>query len=729
VASPNYTTITGTFEDGSGTALSGTAVFTPSATVYATGAPLVSADLAVGAKIVSGSLVSAASGPLTLLATDNTGVTVEGSIGFWYWNVTVTVGGVTLTPFSFLLPSSPSTVDLYALTGTGSSAGGFSNPMTTLGDIIYGAAAGVASPLAGNTSASPKVLLQTGSGSVSAAPAWTAFDATASDFQPAGVAAGGSAGKPADAGHVHPHQPWQFLPETYGAKGDAIVVSDGSMAASSATLTCSTSTPFTSTAVDGGKTVYVYGAGASGADLVTTISSVSSSSAATLATAASTTISGHGVAFGTSDTTAVNNAVSAAVTYAQNHAQYGEVLFRPCRYMIAGAPVTGSPAYGNAQIPLPLITQTGAAKITLALTGMAADAAAVLHWAQTAPVVTGPVLICPRLDGTNDATNGPAAVIGGPYDGYGAPSSGDTWSNLSVIVDSLQVAVPYNSTYCGFDFWGVACAAVRNSSCMAMGIVASGGAWPQLQDSGANITNTWTFGLRMPSSDNNDRCDVTEWTCEGLAHGIMPSEHTTIASCRSIQCVVGIGPYCGSNSLGNGMHVMDIHHASVEGCGYAIGRLTADNTPVWVTIDVIDIELGGSGIVYDSNNVTYGSVGFRVTGTNFFTNPGITPGYYTSAPVSGAANLRLVQLHMPAGPVSSPAAAPATTVAWFNGYYRDAWITVALSGGHTFTSLNIDAVAQPNAASAGTYQFLLPSGHSYTPTYSAGTLTHTVTLL
>ena len=49
---------------------------------------------------------------------------------------------------------------------------GFANPMTTLGDIIYGASAGAATRLAGNTTTAKQYLSQTGTGTVSAAPTW-----------------------------------------------------------------------------------------------------------------------------------------------------------------------------------------------------------------------------------------------------------------------------------------------------------------------------------------------------------------------------------------------------------------------------------------------------------------------------------------------------------------------------------------------------------------------------
>ncbi len=51
------------------------------------------------------------------------------------------------------------------------------NPMTALGDILYGAASGVATRLAGNTTSTRKFLRQVGDGAASAAPAWDTLQA------------------------------------------------------------------------------------------------------------------------------------------------------------------------------------------------------------------------------------------------------------------------------------------------------------------------------------------------------------------------------------------------------------------------------------------------------------------------------------------------------------------------------------------------------------------------
>ncbi len=53
--------------------------------------------------------------------------------------------------------------------------GKMTNPMTTLGDVIYGGASGASTRLAGNTTTAKQFLSQTGNGTASAAPAWSAL--------------------------------------------------------------------------------------------------------------------------------------------------------------------------------------------------------------------------------------------------------------------------------------------------------------------------------------------------------------------------------------------------------------------------------------------------------------------------------------------------------------------------------------------------------------------------
>lgn len=62
--------------------------------------------------------------------------------------------------------------------GVWSTPTGFSNPMTTLGDTIYGDASGVATRLAGNITTTRRFLMSQGSGVIAAAPIWDAVTKT-----------------------------------------------------------------------------------------------------------------------------------------------------------------------------------------------------------------------------------------------------------------------------------------------------------------------------------------------------------------------------------------------------------------------------------------------------------------------------------------------------------------------------------------------------------------------
>lgn len=116
----NYVTVTETFNDGTGSPANANVTFTPSATVYSAGVPILIAGMPVTASVVGGVLKAANGAALTLLATDNAGLTVEGMTGFWFWTVNITFSGVSQVSqsWSFFLPSSPATVELYALSNS-----------------------------------------------------------------------------------------------------------------------------------------------------------------------------------------------------------------------------------------------------------------------------------------------------------------------------------------------------------------------------------------------------------------------------------------------------------------------------------------------------------------------------------------------------------------------------------------------------------------------------------
>lgn len=149
----SYTTITGTFEGPDSSALTGTAVFVPNVTTYAAGVPVLTAGVPITAAITAGQLVAEGGGAFQLLATDNAGLRFEGLTGFLIYTVTVTLSGVTQDPWSFSLPSSPSTVELFALANTGAGGG-------TVTSVSVASANGLAGTVATATT-TPAITVET----------------------------------------------------------------------------------------------------------------------------------------------------------------------------------------------------------------------------------------------------------------------------------------------------------------------------------------------------------------------------------------------------------------------------------------------------------------------------------------------------------------------------------------------------------------------------------------
>lgn len=100
-----------------------------------------------------------------------------------------------------------------------------------------------------------------------------------------------------------------FNPKAWGAKLDGKIVTDGAITATDNTLTSATA-GFVST--DVGKIIQIVGAGAAGITLYTTIASFNSSTSVEVTDAASTTVTGAEVTFGTDDFAAIQSALTAA---------------------------------------------------------------------------------------------------------------------------------------------------------------------------------------------------------------------------------------------------------------------------------------------------------------------------------------------------------------------------------------------------------------------------------
>jgi hypothetical protein len=549
----NYVAITGTFDDGSGNPLSGSAVFTPSETVYASGVPVASAANPVSFPITGGILTGA-----RLLATDNSPLSYEGLTGFFYWSVVVTLAGVSTGSWSFFLPHTPSTVDLFSLANTAAGGGGATLPLTTFGDLLYENATPAPARLPGNSTAAKQFLTQTGTGSSSAAPAW-------------GAIAPGDVPPPA----------WQFAPKVYGAKGDGQYVTDGAMGSGLAVLT-SASGKFT--AGDVGKIIQVKGAAASGVTtLVTTIASYQSATQVTLtaSNASGGAVSGALVLWATDDTAAIQAATNAAQAYAASNG-YAQVFSPPSGnglfYGIGGALVTGTPTYGNAQITIPIVAVTAPAQV---LEFKAEGTGTTTHWHQTVPQLQGSTWVSfgvfsgGTAQGNSINANGDPCVLGGPStNGYGGLVAGDaTFSNMHVKLTGMNIITTHSAngyTYTPANLQGVAKCSTQDFSYSTTGLFLNGAGGGDFNTTGA-FGNGFSKGFLPPNNGNNDLNDHRNLTCYGgYTWGLLATEHFDLHGGRILYCANGLAPVgtygAGGNTPVGAVHKMRWSKLSIEGC-------------------------------------------------------------------------------------------------------------------------------------------------------------------
>ncbi len=126
----------------------------------------------------------------------------------------------------------------------------------------------------------------------------------------------------------------------YGAKGDVLEVHDGVTTSGDNTVTSATGY---FTAADVGKLIYINGAGVAGALLATTISAYNSATSVEVTVAPSASLSNRKILWGTDDSTAIANAITATVgvqvgaANSYNPGKYGSVIyFPPGRYLHGG---------------------------------------------------------------------------------------------------------------------------------------------------------------------------------------------------------------------------------------------------------------------------------------------------------------------------------------------------------------------------------------------------------
>jgi hypothetical protein len=393
----------------------------------------------------------------------------------------------------------------------------------------------------------------------------------------------------------------------------------------------------------------------------------------------------------TDDTTAIRDALAAAVAYAEASAAAFAIVRGAGSCVASGALVTGA-TLGNAQIPLPLRAST-LRKLTIVFEGPAPSDAHV-HWQQE----TGqryPWTIRSTLTGqVVDGSHGAPSVIGGPtpQNGYGSAGGANGFNNVHIVFRNMGVVCPLNPSLVAFDLRGFAQATIDGCGALANGTPAE----MLLRQGTTGYTSTFSAGFLLPQNLNNDLVRVDSLSVQGFYTGTSITEHTAAQRVACIYCHDGV--YIQAD--GNGNHSPSIENLSVEATDVGIYTDGGANPAIGIHIAMYDTE-GVDTHVDDAQNALGGLILWNDNNNA------------TMAPtVVGGRNVQIIATRRDRGPVASPAV-PATTVALVNPFYRDA--DVFITGG-TVTAVAIDGITVPGSTVAG--WFPVPTGATITLTYS-----------
>ena len=409
----------------------------------------------------------------------------------------------------------------------------------------------------------------------------------------------------------------------------------------------------------------------------------------------------------TDDTTAFQNAINAAVTYAQANSGYAEVLVPPASvyYAIKGALKTGGSTLGNSQLTLPVIAVT-ANKVTLIIKGVE-NASALFHWQQTAAQYSGATLVSNGIfanataQGNSINNTGEPCVIGGPNQSNHYGDSQLKFSNMLVVLQGISIMVPKSTSglsYSGVDFSGVAEANVFDCSIATNGSYAAG---DFLAPNG--FQTGFSKGLMMPANGNNDNNVIRNLSIGGgFAEGLFATEHTIIESARLLYCwsaLTLVGSYYGS--VGSS-HAVVADQISIEGCINEVRVRGAGQSGVGPFLDINQLDTESGSPTFIDNGAGLASTVGTIKLTGLYTVSGIT---------TGVTGLHILNGQQAPGYVATPSYTLGT--AFQNPWWRDA--TVHISGG-TVTNVKIGTTnggtvaptMQAIGLTSGTFR--LPSG-------------------
>lgn len=425
--------------------------------------------------------------------------------------------------------------------------------------------------------------------------------------------------------------PWIFNVRAYGAKGDGKCVTDGAINVGTSAVTLTSATAGF-TMADIGRPIQIKGAAATGVTtLVTTIAGFTNSTTVTLTDAATTTVSGAQVLWGTDDTVAIQAAIDAATTWARANSGAATVFFPGCPgyYVVAGALKTGGTTKGNSQLTLLPIPE---AEKKVHLTFLGTSGGSVQHWHQTVPMLTGAIVsfgVFTSIGGQSASitANGNPSVLSGPLQPGGYGSSALLFSNMQVTLRDLNILTThsiYGLTYSAADFSGLACASLERFSYGTAASVNSG-------DYGtpAQFSTGLSMGVLMPANGGNDNCYVDNLVCHGgYTWGLVATEHTVINRAVLLYCWTALGVTGSYNTSVGASHAFYANQLSMESCSniiYVFGQGAAGLGP-FLDFNQIDTEIGAPTILDNSSGAGITALLGTIRLVGLYTPSGISVG-------------------------------------------------------------------------------------------------------
>jgi hypothetical protein len=329
---------------------------------------------------------------------------------------------------------------------------------------------------------------------------------------------------------------------SFGGKADGVDYSDGEITASSSTFT-SDSANFTP--IDVGKYIAVAGAGAGGAELITTIATYVNESTITLTISASTTVSSANFKFGTNNTAIIQQAIN----YACN-LRTSTLVFDYGRYFLAGSPITNVGGYNpNSQLYIPRNNYAPSAEQrVLKMLGVTPPNLFIDFAAGQVAPNAGTILESVINDSAACILNTiPDTALYGIFN----------WrmlyiENLQFRNKSNNQTIDIKAKMSGVDLEHQNFVALKNLRIHTNSATES-----------SVKPDTCTFGLKLPAINNGGNNQVDNIAIQGYFNGLIINENTNCDNLTISACWVGI-------RYDSSYHASNINRALITWCPYKI---------------------------------------------------------------------------------------------------------------------------------------------------------------